>query len=77
MNNSKFRKNLRIVRNMKGYSPEELSKELKFTSRKRICLIEAGILKPTSHEIRCICVFLDVNIDDMLKKKATITIEMI
>lgn len=69
-----FRQNLRTIRDARGKTSKELSIDLKLRQQKRISDIEEGRGKPTLEEINTICNYFGYPIDDMIKRKAIVTI---
>jgi transcriptional regulator with XRE-family HTH domain len=69
-----FRENLRIIRDARGKSSKQISIDLKLRQMKRIADIEEGRGKPTLEEVNSICNYFGYPIDDMINRKAIITI---
>lgn len=69
-----FRENLRIIRKVREKTSKELSIDLNMKQMKRISDIEEGRGKPSLEEIHAISNYFGYPIDDMLNKKAIVTI---
>lgn len=67
-----FRYNLIILQATKQVSATELSKLMNLRSIKRIEDYKLGRVHPTWDEIRAICKFFDVTIDQMMYKKCIV-----
>lgn len=70
-----FRTNLRILRGQTKISAVELSKEIGIESGSRIQALEYGRGNPTMEEVIIISKYFNINIDDIMNKKAKIIFE--
>ncbi|MCW3466539.1 helix-turn-helix domain-containing protein [Chitinophaga nivalis] len=68
-----FRRNIRLLRNEKGLSAIEASKEVGLRSIKRYADLEEGRMPPSVSEVIRISDFYKVKIDTLINQTAIIT----
>ena len=69
-----FRRNLRLLRAQTGLSAEGLGKELGFPKHHRISDLELGkATEPKLIEVKTICDYFKVTIDQLLYKKTVVS----
>jgi DNA-binding XRE family transcriptional regulator len=75
INEAQFRKNLRLIRNSRGYSAEILGMMAQLKGKKRILDIEEGRVPCHLKELSNICQVLRVSMDQILTMEAVAKIE--